>query len=354
MKCYLLAMSLLLGLIACDGNRHGQDRQGVPALSVNDFAGKQREWGELFDMQVLDLHSDSLEYIGHIKDVAGMGTSVYVLNDVMSSVAKFDGRTGLLEREISRRGNGPSEYIQPVALSADSIRLYLLDMGGLSILAYDGDLEMVRKIRLGFPALDFVKVSGGFLCYNLAVSDTLRQIVHVDESGRVKASFGPTKMKPERMYTGAKVFSTDQKGAVFCVLPFDRTVYYWEEAFRELRPFVAFDFGQKNLPEDADAGQTDAATQSDYAVTSEFFHFDSLLVNSFLYANKRYYGFAPDGGTICRAGMMVDSHGGKPFFPRWQMGNVLVASYSYDEADEVESKGKYGNVLLLFRLKEHE
>lgn len=346
-------MFLLLGLTACDRDRQGKAPQSVPALSVNDFAGKQCEWSERFDMRVLDLHSDSLEYIGHVKDVAGIGASVYVLNDRMSSVAKFDGRTGLLEREISRRGNGPSEYIQPVALSADSARLYLLDMGGLSILVYDEDLETVRKIRLGFPALNFVKVSEGFLCYNLAVSDSLHQIVHVDESGRVKSSFGPVEMKPERMYTGAKVFSTDQEGTVFCVLPFDRTVYYWEGDSRELRPFVTFDFRQKNLPEDAGAGQTDVATQSDYAVTSEFFHVDSLLVNSFLYANKRYYGFAPDGGTVCRAGMMVDSHSGKPFFPQWQMGNVLVASYSYDEADESDEKGKYGNALLLFTLKSH-
>lgn len=350
----LLVISLVLGLVACSGNGHRQTSQSVPIRCVDDFAGKQCEWNRRFDMRVLDLRSDSLEYIGHVKDVAGIGASIYVLNDRMSSIAKFDSRTGLLEREISRRGNGPSEYIQPVALSADSIQLYLLDMGGRSILVYDKDLEAIGKIRLSFPALDFVKVSEGFLCYNLAVSDTLCQIVHIDEEGRVKSSFGPAEMKPERMYTGAKVFSVNQAGGVYCVLPFERTVYHWEESSRELCPFVTFDFGRKNLPEDADAEQTDVTSQSEYVVTSEFFYIDSLQVNSFLYANKRYYGFSTAGDSVCQAGMMVDNHEGKPFFPQWQMGNVLVSSYSYDEADESDEKGKYGNALLLFTLKGHK
>lgn len=344
----LLYISLFLCLIACKGNQQ-HEQTGVISLRIDNFMKKQYELGELFEVKVLDLHSDTSEYIGNIKDVTGIDSFIYTLDDLKSSVAKFNMNTGLLSREIFQRGNGPLEYVQPIALSADTTGIFLLDIGSFSILTFNKSLHAEKKIRLGFPAMDFVKVSDGFLCYNMSVSDTLRQVVYVDESGRIKKSFGSTEMSPKKMYSGAKIFSTDPSGNVYCALPFEQTVYRWNEDLHELCPFVAFDFGARNLSEDIKQEGTDLL--SDNVVTNEFFRIDTLLVNSFLYKTKRYYGFSSIGSGECQAGTVVDMREEKPFFPRWQIGNILVASFSYDEIGEQEAKEKYGNALLMFKLK---
>ena len=161
----LFYVGVLFCLVACKNT--GQQERDVRTIEVTDFSGQKQELNELFRTEVLALRSDSSGYVANVKDVAGIGNSVYVLDEVTLSMAKFDRRTGRLEREICQRGNGPLEYIQPVALSSDSCRLYMLDMGGLSVYVYNKELEAERKVWLGFPALDFVRVSDGFLCYNL-------------------------------------------------------------------------------------------------------------------------------------------------------------------------------------------
>lgn len=95
----------------------------------------------------------------------------------------------------------------------------MLDMGGLSVYVYNKELEAERKVWLGFPALDFVRVSDGFLCYNLAVSDTLRQVVYVNDSGKIVDSFGASEVSNSG-FTGSKLFSKSGEDDVYCVLPF--------------------------------------------------------------------------------------------------------------------------------------
>lgn len=348
---YLAYLCLFFCLIACEGNKQQYKHVGGFTLGIGNFVEKQYELRELFEMKVLDLHSDTSEYIGIIKDVAGIDSFVYVLDDSRFSIAKFNIKTGLLVREICQRGNGPLEYVQPMAISADTAKIYLLDIGSLSILVFDKNLHVEKKIEIGFPAMDFVKISKGFLCYNMSVSDNLRQVVYVNELGKIKASFGPDRMDIGNMYMSRNIFSTDKAGNVYCALPFEQTIYHWNEDLHELCPFVAFDFGEKNLTKDKVLKQHTIDFLSSHIITNEFFRVDTLLVNSFLYKDKRYYGFSSINCTTCQAGMVIDSREGKPFFPRWQIGNILLASYSYDEMDEQSVKGHYGNSLLLFKLK---
>lgn len=343
----LFYVGVLFCLVACKDTNHQET--DVRTIEVTDFSGQKQELNELFRTEVLELRSDSSGYVANVKDVAGIGNSVYVLDEVTLSMAKFDRRTGRLEREICQRGNGPLEYIQPVALSSDSCRLYMLDMGGLSVYVYNKELEAERKVWLGFPALDFVRVSDGFLCYNLAVSDTLRQVVYVNDSGKIVDSFGASEVSNSG-FAGSKLFSKSGEDDVYCVLPSGRTVYRWDAAAHLLSPYVSYDYGDANYQ--GDATQAGAVGALD-VMPCEFFKVGSSLINSFLYADKRYYACSSPDMAVQKTGMVVDSNGKIPFFPRWQIGDTLIGSCSYEEMDDMSEgeEERYGNMLLLFTLK---
>ena len=346
----LLCLSIVLaGMAACTNKEKPQEQENLRTIRVEGFTGKEMEVNDWVETRMLALHKDSSEcMLGNVKDIAGIDSFIYVLDDVSASVMRFDARTGLQQKIICRRGNGPLEYIQPVALSADSSRLYLLDMGGRSIILYDKELEAERDIRLDFPALDFAKVPGGFLCYNPAASDMLSQVVYVDDHGNVKASFGASEIKQRSTYATEKIFCKDGANRVYCTLPLDRTVYHWNADKETLQPVAAYDYGSNNLPDNANAEQTEDA-RSEYAIMCEFFCVDQTLVSSFLHGGKRYYNFLLPDSVPLQVGTIKRKPNQLPFFPRWQLGNMLVGSYVRDDTENPSAES--GDALLLFTLK---
>lgn len=97
------------------------------------------------NVQTVRLHTDTAGYIGDIKDICRMDSFLHILDGATLSVSKFN-QDGLLLRQISTQGNGPMEYIQPMALCADKSHVYLLD---LPVFNWEG--EKVQTLTLDIP-----------------------------------------------------------------------------------------------------------------------------------------------------------------------------------------------------------
>ena len=247
-------------------------------IAVRENAVLER--GDLVsDFRMLSLHDGPMGYIGVVKDVCMIDSSLYVLNEAMFSLARFSMADGQLQGSITAHGNGPMEYLQPMSLAADKEQVYLLDMPGMGIIVYDKTLQPQRKVKLTFPCMDVAKVPDGFLCYNLVPTDTLGALVHVGESGAVLGHFWPGDGRPVAV-SGAKVFTTDAGGRVCINLPYKQTVYQWDVARQEPAPLLAFDFGKDNLP----AGSWEKANvfEEPYAIPAQFFRAGSTSLLSFL------------------------------------------------------------------------
>ena len=151
-------------------------------------------------------------------------------------------------------------------------------------------------------------------------------------------------------FTGSKLFSKAGEYDVYCVLPSGRTVYRWDAAAHLLSPYVSYDYGDANYQ--GDATQAGAVGALD-VMPCEFFKVGLSLINSFLYADKRYYACSSPDMAVQKTGIVVDSNGKIPFFPRWQIGDTLIGSCSYEEMDDMSEgeEERYGNMLLLFTLK---
>ena len=114
----LFLFFILLTLVSC--RQQPESVAGVTTVRIEDFQDKVLETDDfLSDVRTLSLHDDSLGYIGQIKDVCAVDSFLYVLDGITASLTQFQIGAGKQMRSVCKRGNGPYEYIQPMALTAD-------------------------------------------------------------------------------------------------------------------------------------------------------------------------------------------------------------------------------------------
>lgn len=124
----------------------------------------------------------------YAEDACVVDDNIYIL-DKSGNILVFNLSTEEFVGCLNARGKGRGEYAKPTAVSSDDTCVYVLDLTGLSILAYDKDLRFRRKINVGLPCLDFIKTESGFLLYNLNANEETGRIVYVDNEGKMVESF---------------------------------------------------------------------------------------------------------------------------------------------------------------------
>lgn len=305
-------------------------------MEIRDFTSSVR---------VVHLHTDTAGYIGQIKDICAIDSFLYVWDGARMSLSQFRRADGLWLRSVHAQGNGPMEYIQPVSLTSDDSRVYLLDMPGMSIIAYDKNLHGEKEIPLTFPCLDFVRLPEGFLCYNIAPTETLKQMVYINTKGEVKASFQLTKEMEMPVASGAKIFTKDKEGNIFINPPFSRNIYTWNADKTKIEIGKTFDFKQKNIPEKIDISKVNLFEES-YAIPSNFFQTGNSCLYSYIYRQKRYYTLISLSGEV--SGYFTEKST-YPFFPQWQIENNLIGTCPAEFLPS--SYQEEGEVLLWYTIK---
>lgn len=317
----------------------------VKEIHIADFEGKFLPQTELPLMQHLELREDTTGYIGQIKDICAIDSGLYLLDAATLSLSRFGLKDGKLQQTIYGRGNGPLEYIQPAALTADESNVYVLDLPGMAIITYNRDLKAQKKTTLSVPCFDFIKVDGGFLCYNLTPSDDFQPLIFIDDEGHLKKSFQVSHQNLP-LTTGAKIFTSNARKDIFIQPPFSRTVYKWDAQKEKPIEYIRLDFGNKNLPEEINGEMTDPFDEP-YAIPTHCFVGEESILCSFLYNDKRYYALSQPGKAI-KTGQIIPRQTA-PFFPQWQIGDMTIGTYSGDFSSD-DSSDSTGEMLLLFGL----
>lgn len=314
---------ILLLLFSC--RQGGRRQENVTVFAMENFEGKELEVDEYFSrVKLLPLQLDTNRIIGQVKDLCVIGDTIFVLDEMAAALSVFDKNSGKYLASVSKKGHGPNEYINPVALSVDAENLYVLDMPASRIIKFDKELNAVESVQFDFPASDFIALDGGFLLYNLAPKSEKGKFVHINGKGEYVNSFIFPEKREHSSHIwggGGKTFLKNGESDVFVFEFYEDVVYKWEHD--SLQSVCRMDFGKWGIPSGIDRYSVNLYEEP-YAFAGNIFMLPDMFIPSFFYKSRRYYGFIPLSGRKSMFGIVKDKRYGIPFFPRWQHGNELI------------------------------
>ncbi|MDE6452152.1 MAG: 6-bladed beta-propeller, partial [Odoribacter sp.] len=322
--------SILLLLFSC--RQGGNSQENLTVFSIEDFEGKELKVDEHFShVKLLPLQLDTNRIIGQVKDVCVIGDTIFLLDGMASTLYSFDKNGGKYLASASKKGHGPNEYINPVALSVDAGNLYVLDMSASRIIKFDKDLNAVESIRFDFPASDFIALDSGFLLYNLTPTSGKGKFVHINGKGEYVNSFVFPKEKEKfnNILGGGKTFFENEESDVFVFEPYGEIVYKWYND--TLQPLYRMDFGKLGIPSGIDRYSINLYEEP-YVFCGNIFMLSDMFIPSYFYKSQRYYGFIPLSEGESMFGIVKDKCYNIPFFPQWQHGNELIGVCSRELA----------------------
>lgn len=219
----ILGVAILMCVFACSEKNYSSlfttitiSDNGDSILDCNVFT---------YSIDTLPIKSKG-EYFSSVQAACLTDSNLYII-DKTGSIGSFNINTGYLEKKIRKVGHGHDEYINPVSICEDDSSIYILDFQGCSVLTYDLELNFKKRIMLKFPALDFIKVSNGFLFYNMNASDDLLHIVYTDTQGQIINSYLSYKEIGEIMLTD-KLFCKGTDEEIYFSDPTTDYLYKWE------------------------------------------------------------------------------------------------------------------------------
>ena len=279
--------------------------------------------------------------IAPIKDVAMNDSIIYIL-DNMKSISAFSTFTGNILGYWKKEGLGPGEYIAPQAIVFDNEMLYVLDLHGQCVLSYDYDFNFNKKITIGFPAMDFISVSDGFLFYNLNPMGDFKEIVHTDMDGNVLNSFSLQNTEND-IVLSERIFEKDDKGDVYIMPPMSNKIFIWDnDAVNET--FI-LNFGNKQPKADKNSEILEEAKE---VVIRSFV--TSKYVITLFESNKKVYTNVFDREKNISQTGLVNTNMNTAFFPSSSYRNSLVGIY--EQYIDVEESMDYNCLFVRYNFKE--
>ena len=280
------------------------------------------------------------EHFSTVQAICVTDSNIYII-DKTGSIGCFNIKTGLLIKKIRKVGHGNDEYINPVSICEDKGYLYILDFQGCAVLIYDYKLNYIDRVKLKFPAMDFVKIPDGFLFYNMNASDQLRRIVHTNAEGVLINSFLPSEHEEDVMQTD-KLFCKDNDEETYFSDFSNNCLYKWKD---------------DNLTSlyQIEIKKTKNKRHSSKKTASSL---DGRYIRSFVINNKIITLFIQDGMVLANSynGEMIDSHSGRvqtnipyPFFPVTSYKNNLYGIY---EKTNVNNNDDVFMMLISYKIKE--
>lgn len=343
-----LFLILLLLLFSSSCRQGGGKQENLTVFSIENFDDKELKVDECFShVKLLPLQLNANRIIGQIKDICVIGDTIFLLDGIASTLYVFDKNSGKYLASALKKGHGPNEYINPVALSVRAENLYVLDMPTSRIIEFDKELNAVGNVHFNFPASDFIALDSGFLLYNLAPTSEKGKFVYINDKGEYVNSFVFPKKKEHFNAIwggGGKIFLKNEESNVTAFEFYNDIVYKWDND--SLQPFCRLDFGKFGLPSGVNRYSINPYEEP-YAFSGNIFMLSDMLIPSFFYKSLRYYGFIPlfEGKSVF--GIVKDKYYDIPFFPQWQHGNELIGVCPQKFAEKYFEKNEMHNEMLV-------
>lgn len=280
------------------------------------------------------------EHFSTVQAICVTDSSIYII-DKTGSIGCFNIKTGCIDKKIRKVGHGNDEYINPVSICEDRGYLYVLDFQGCAVLVYDYKLNYKGRIKLEFPAMDFVKIPDGFLFYNMNASEQFRRIVHTNAKGVLINSYLSPTHEDDVMQTD-KSFCKDDNGETYFSDFSNNCLYKWED-------------GNLTSLYQIEIKKMKNKRHSSKKASSPL---DGRYIRSFVINNQIITLYIQDGMVLANSynGEIIDSHSGRvktnipyPFFPITSYKKSLYGIYEKMDADNNDDVFM---MLISYKIKE--
>lgn len=211
MKQFVIMLCFCLMLLSCISETKIAETINLNVIPYNGTKIDVDKYISVDDTTVLYIGDNVISY--NVRDACMDDSTIYVLDD-QNNIMAFDLGSGLMKCSVNKKGHGRGEYVKPVSISISDDILYVLDFSQEAILQYNKKMEFIKKIKIEFSILDFLKIDGGFVFYDISPNKGLSVAV-ADENGVVKNRYTfNTEDFPEIMLSG-KVFVRTDRGIFF-------------------------------------------------------------------------------------------------------------------------------------------
>lgn len=150
MKKIAFLMLSLMALFSCQ-------KKAESSAMVYNIDGVESVEAELSSVKYVPLETSEEALVGNIKKMLYQNNLFYLFDDALESILIFR-EDGTLVQNISRKGNGPGEYVMAMDIDVDAQgNLYVSDTGRQSIIVYSGnDYKDFKEIKVGSPFVEFI------------------------------------------------------------------------------------------------------------------------------------------------------------------------------------------------------
>lgn len=179
----------------------------------------------------IDLKLPSDLFVADVEDACLTDSFVVVL-DAAKQLFVFNKFSGKLIHKIVTIGHSNTEYINPVAICADSTHFYVYDLQTMKIMCYNKDIQMEHTFFVEYPTIDFAKVNDGFVLYNLNAGKNESLFVHIDEH-ETKETVGGTMSMEWDLVMSKHIF--DVCGTTYGTSPTTGEIFVWNENLKKMQ-----------------------------------------------------------------------------------------------------------------------
>lgn len=159
----LVLLTLATGVAACDAHTEGKAAQAAPQVTRTDSAGIEIVATETaasrapvfatFDstpgLRLGSLDGAASEQFGYVRDLAPLADGGVAIMDAQAAEVRVFGPDGAFVRTLGEKGQGPGEFVAPVALArvgGDSLAVYDSRLGRVTVFAPGGSVGRIATV----------------------------------------------------------------------------------------------------------------------------------------------------------------------------------------------------------------
>lgn len=315
----VLTFSVAAGLcsISC-GEKARQDTMKTTIVKVD------QDIEPLADSAVARIFTDPTYIVlkgallGNVNQILDWGDRYVIFDSKQNDVYLFD-TTGMLIRQVSRKGKGPQEYIQVSGIAIDGNKLVLYADRPNKLMYYDrnGNFLIEQPVDNNYCFMHGIAYASPAKLYGVQPANRGNSGHTVSLiSEHTIADFLPYENWPAAVSGGSYVNVADS-GVIWVSRPFDNNVYRISPDADEPKAVYRLDFGAGNMPEGYAEGVDDFDLIMRAQKENKVFHASKLCqIGHYLLFNTltTYWLLDMDNNTVQRVGDLP-SRGGVTVHP---------------------------------------